>query len=321
MDSSEQPTATMPTSEEVVETPGVSGGEETFTSMWNKPFSKFIEKYPGWNTFLVGLCIVMVFCLIWLSWNGYISIDSKPDVNASRYRSRMKIKPTVGSTVKSNMTGSGAWRYSGDCSGDSGVCPGAGTAKNDWTLGMSSFQGNKSNLVVKPTVGPKSTMVHEPGCPAGDCPQKSTMGQESAVDQLMKENKARYQSLVNKEKDLEREKMEYEKKRAELMNSSRKSNMTASEKAECDKPWDPYATEEAKVLAGVGSYRQASSGMAAFSRAINDNITLSDAQLEAIMQGGEPFSVGRSNYVGQNAELGISNKPHETSNPIISYGN
>ena len=60
---------------------------------------------------------------------------------------------------------------------------------------------------------------------------------------------------------------------------------------ECAAKWDPMASEEAKVLSNVGSYRQGSAGMGEFIRQVNDNTTLTDAQLEAIMQGGEPFSV------------------------------
>lgn len=67
-------------------------------------------------------------------------------------------------------------------------------------------------------------------------------------------------------------------------------NMSVSQvPPNCNEPWDDAATEEAKALAGVGSYRTAGSGMHLFNKAINNNIQLSDSQLEAIMQGGEPF--------------------------------
>lgn len=61
----------------------------------------------------------------------------------------------------------------------------------------------------------------------------------------------------------------------------------------CNEGWDPLASEEARVLASVGTYRQASAAMGTFNKVLNDNCnaTLTDAQLEAIMQGGEPFSV------------------------------
>jgi len=61
--------------------------------------------------------------------------------------------------------------------------------------------------------------------------------------------------------------------------------------AGCNNPWDPMATEEAKVLGAVGVFKPNTPGMSSFSRAINDNIPLTDAQLEAIMQGGEPYTI------------------------------
>lgn len=59
----------------------------------------------------------------------------------------------------------------------------------------------------------------------------------------------------------------------------------------CTQAWDPEATEEAKALAYVGQYKTGSSGMAGLVKAVNDNTTLTDAQLEAIMQGTEPYQV------------------------------
>lgn len=58
----------------------------------------------------------------------------------------------------------------------------------------------------------------------------------------------------------------------------------------CADPWDPMATEEARVLASVGTYRHAA-GLGPFNKAINTNCsaTLTDAQLEAIMQGQDSF--------------------------------
>lgn len=60
----------------------------------------------------------------------------------------------------------------------------------------------------------------------------------------------------------------------------------------CSDPWDPMATEEARVLSSVGTYRSAA-GLGPFNRAINTNCTatLTDAQLEAIMQGQDSFTV------------------------------
>ncbi len=71
--------------------------------------------------------------------------------------------------------------------------------------------------------------------------------------------------------------------------SQRQVNVLAG----CDvNTWDPMATEEAQVLGSIGTYRPITPGMSGFSRAVNDNIPLTDSQLEAIMQGGEPFTIG-----------------------------
>jgi hypothetical protein len=61
--------------------------------------------------------------------------------------------------------------------------------------------------------------------------------------------------------------------------------------AGCNNAWDPMATEEAKVLGSVGVYKPNTPGMSSFTRAVNDNVPLTDAQLEAIMQGGEPYTI------------------------------
>jgi hypothetical protein len=57
----------------------------------------------------------------------------------------------------------------------------------------------------------------------------------------------------------------------------------------CSKPWNTQAVEEAQVLNSIGVYRSPTPGMSGFVRTINGNTTLSDAQLESIMQGGEPL--------------------------------
>lgn len=59
--------------------------------------------------------------------------------------------------------------------------------------------------------------------------------------------------------------------------------------ASCSSPWDTKATEEAQVLNSIGVYRSPTPGMSGFIRTINGNTTLTDSQLETIMQGGEPF--------------------------------
>ena len=60
----------------------------------------------------------------------------------------------------------------------------------------------------------------------------------------------------------------------------------------CSSAWDPMAVEEAKVLSSVGVYKSATPGMASFTRTVNGETAnaLTDAQLELILQGGEPFT-------------------------------
>lgn len=59
----------------------------------------------------------------------------------------------------------------------------------------------------------------------------------------------------------------------------------------CNNAWDPMATEEAKVLGAIGVFKPTTPGSSGFARAVNDNVPLTDAQLEAIMQGGEPMTI------------------------------
>ena len=61
--------------------------------------------------------------------------------------------------------------------------------------------------------------------------------------------------------------------------------------AGCNNAWDPMATEEAKVLGAIGVFKPNTPGSSGFARAVNDNVPLTDAQLEAIMQGGEPYTI------------------------------
>lgn len=75
----------------------------------------------------------------------------------------------------------------------------------------------------------------------------------------------------------------------------------------CSNGWDPMATEEAKVLGSIGVYRQASPGMSGFVKNVNDNVPLTDAQLEAIMQGGEPFTPSITSFNKQ-AEVTNTNR-------------
>jgi hypothetical protein len=105
---------------------------------------------------------------------------------------------------------------------------------------------------------------------------KSNMENPSVEERQAMENKARQEAEIAR---AERE-ARVKKYEEDVMRS-------------CNDKWDPMASEEAKVLASVGSYRNAYAGMGTFNKVIaeNCNSTLSDAQLEAIMQGGEPFSV------------------------------
>lgn len=82
----------------------------------------------------------------------------------------------------------------------------------------------------------------------------------------------------------------------------------------CADPWDPLATEEARVLASVGTYSHANA-MKPFYQTINPNSsssTLTDAQLEAIMQGQDSFYVDRL--------TGSLNSNLSSSDPMVRQG-
>lgn len=95
---------------------------------------------------------------------------------------------------------------------------------------------------------------------------------------------------------------------------SRQANVLAG----CNNPWDPMATEEAKVLGAVGVFKPTTPGMSSFSRAINDNVPLTDAQLEAIMQGGEPMEVGPAGF-NDMEQLAAQQRREQVMNPARRF--
>lgn len=84
--------------------------------------------------------------------------------------------------------------------------------------------------------------------------------------------------------------------------------------AGCNNAWDPMATEEAKVLGTVGVYKPNTPGLSSFTRAVNDNIPLTDAQLEAIMQGGEPYTIAPAGLNDQE-QLGAQQRQQQIMTP------
>lgn len=88
--------------------------------------------------------------------------------------------------------------------------------------------------------------------------------------------------------------------------------------AGCANAWDPMATEEAKVLGSVGVFKQATPGMSSFSKAINDNLPLTDAQLEAIMQGGEPYTIAPAG-LNDSETLAAQQRQQQIMTPHRSY--
>lgn len=88
--------------------------------------------------------------------------------------------------------------------------------------------------------------------------------------------------------------------------------------AGCNNPWDPMATEEAKVLGAVGVFKPNTPGMSGFARAVNDNVPLTDAQLEAIMQGGEPMTISPAG-VSDLEQLGAQQRQQQTMAPPRAF--
>lgn len=84
--------------------------------------------------------------------------------------------------------------------------------------------------------------------------------------------------------------------------------------AGCNNSWDPMATEEAKVLGAIGVFKPNTPGSSGFARAVNDNVPLTDAQLEAIMQGGEPYVIGPVGTMDQE-QLGAQQRQQQIMTP------
>jgi hypothetical protein len=129
-------------------------------------------------------------------------------------------------------------------------------------LGWSTF---KSNLVPRPQ-------------------HRSNMVQPYRLSSMS--NKDRYQ--VDNNDALAAASRAAQQQRVDTINADVSSNQ-AQVLSTCGDPWNNMATEEAKVLGSIGVYKQSTPGMAGFARTVNDKVTLTDAQLEAIMQGQEPF--------------------------------
>lgn len=162
-------------------------------------------------------------------------------------------------------------------------------------FGVSGFEQKKSNFGPLPGVRQKSQMV------------PSNEAQRRAAEELLRKSKMeaeRQEAQAKQEHMRHRSHMEprrehltqqEEQQRAAAYAAARTYDEVGARQnrvlATCENAWDPMATEEAKVLGAVGVYKANTPGMSSFSRAVNDNVPLTDAQLEAIMQGGEPYTV------------------------------
>jgi hypothetical protein len=220
----------------------------------NEALRGAVTSYPlffGYTSILLTIIIVVLIVLWMMDW---LKI-ARPVTStySSTFISPMATKPPTAILGRSNMEvgNNPNWRMGGLNSGS-----GSTLDPNRVSSGNSLMFGidgyKKSPYDKKQHLAPNPVPPADPG-PVQVSPQQL---QQRATEQL----KQRY----------------------------RRENFTESQ---CNQQWDPQATEEAKVLASVGSYRKASEGMGRFVQAVNDSTTLTDAQLEAIMQGGEPYTV------------------------------
>lgn len=286
--------------------PNVDSNVQSFTG--GEELKAFAAKYSmglAW----VAMISVFVILAIFILWTmGYVTFGKS---TVSSYSSSFVTPPKDPPQPTTSRFGNNPnWRMqAGDAGYGAGIdIPGSGRG-----LGFEGFNGNcpihegmrprpgVSNFVEHNTVHPRpgvSNMEPQPH-PAVLQQQQIRRQQENLEQQRVAEAdaKARAQAELAKQ---ERE--------------ARRAAYEAQNMESCNAKWDPMAIEEARVLTSVGSYQQRSPAMGTFNSVINpkSNVTLTDAQLEAIMQGGEPFSVDRFD------QLPITNS-QLTNKPLVRY--
>jgi hypothetical protein len=295
-----------------------TGGEE---------LRQFAAKYSlglAWVA-MISVFIILTIFILWTM--GYVTFGK---TTVSSYSSSFITPiPKTNNYIPGNHPN---WRMTaGDAGFGSGIdIPGAGKS-----LGFDSFNNNKCPHQ-------DNMRQQQPGVSNfADSRVQELRRQQEYMEQARRQHEhmeqARRQQEHMEQARRQQENMEQARRQQENMEQARRVEIEAKAKAQaelakrerearqsayesqylqsCEDKWDPMAIEEAKALTTVGSYQQRSPGMGTFNSVINpkSNVVLTDAQLEAIMQGGEPFTVDRFDQ-----QLPITNS-QLTNKPIVRY--
>lgn len=258
----------------------ISGGAMTI--------EEFADRYKV-TTFWIALVLgAVIILLIMMMLFGYVHFGKNV---VSTYTNSFVPKAMVGGVKQSNFGNSPNWFMQDGCAGYN--CQVDSNSGKSLNFGVSNF-GNKSNY---------------------QCQQHMVANQSEAQKRAIDDAIRRFQEenarvtpmpvsqmtphpisrMTAQPPQMSNEEARKKEEAARQYIASRQLDEVSGRQvrtlAGCDTPWDPMAGEEAKVLGAMGVYRQATPGMSSFNRALNDNIPLTDSQLEAIMQGGEPYIV------------------------------
>lgn len=237
----------------------------------------------GMMVFWAAVLSVGILILIFILWTiGRVQFGKTV---TSSYSS--SFTPTTMIGGRSNYGNSPNWYMQDGCAGYN--CSVDTGSSKSLGFGISNFNDTKSNFGPLPGTR-QSNMV------------TTSEAQRRAAEEILRKNRMEAnkhenlvptrEPMVHHRDNLTAEEAQIQAERAKAFLAAQAdevSNRQARTISGCDSAWDPMATEEAKVLGAVGVYKANTPGMSSFSKAINDNMPLTDAQLEAIMQGGEPF--------------------------------
>lgn len=251
-----------------------------------------------WSSVIMG-GMILLFILLFMF--GYINFGKK---TTSTYTSSFVPKSIVGGQ-QSNFGNYPNWYMQDGCAGYN--CSVDTNSGRSLGFGVSDFESRKSNFGPLPGVRQNMAVSNENQLQAAtNFVQKSNMENyhnnqhQCHTGHCMKENmRLPHQNVVShmepRREHMTPEETKAQEDAAKAYIAARTLDEVGARQARvlasCNNAWDPMATEEAKVLGSVGVFKPTTPGMSSFSRAVNDNIPLTDAQLEAIMQGGEPYTI------------------------------
>lgn len=296
-------------------TPTGCGGSNVSGGLDIDAFASKNAKMFFWATVIMGGVMVLLILLLLF---GRLHFGK---TTTSTYASSFTPKAVIGGS-RSNFGNYPNWYMQDGCAGYN--CSVDTSSGRSLGFGVSDFETNKKNNFA-PLPGVRSRFATpEAQRAAAAALLKSNMDANKQREHLVAEQRRQenlrlprqnvVSHMANKENMTPAEaKAQEDAARAYIAarTLSEVGGRQAQVLAGCNNSWDPMATEEAKVLGAVGVFKPNTPGMSSFSKAINDNVPLTDAQLEAIMQGGEPMQVGPVGF-NQFEQLAAQTRTQET---------